>query len=251
MSRIVNIMPMAGLGKRFKISKFNLPKPLIPIKNKPMFIQAAKSMPKSNLNIFICNEKIEKKFKIKNILKKEYKKKYKLITIKKNTRGQASTCLLAKKYLHKNDKVFIHSCDSSIVFNFKLLNNNLKKFDGVILTTKPNKIHLQNISSYGWVNLRNNKINKICCKKKASSKPNKDFVIIGSFAFKNKKTFLDIINNIIKKKLTVRNEFYLDVAFKNAIENSYKIKNLITKIYYSWGTPAELLDWEKKFKNKN
>ena len=57
MSRIVNIMPMAGLGKRFFQSSFNLPKPLIKIQNKPMFIKAAKSMPKSNLNIFICNKK--------------------------------------------------------------------------------------------------------------------------------------------------------------------------------------------------
>ena len=35
-------MPMAGLGKRFSESNYNLPKPLILIKNKPMFIQAEK-----------------------------------------------------------------------------------------------------------------------------------------------------------------------------------------------------------------
>ena len=57
MTRIVNIMPMAGLGKRFIDNSYKLPKPLIPINKKPMFIQAAKSMPKSTLNIFICNIK--------------------------------------------------------------------------------------------------------------------------------------------------------------------------------------------------
>ena len=46
---------MAGLGSRFYESEFNLPKPLIKINKKPMFIQAAKSMPKADLNIFICN----------------------------------------------------------------------------------------------------------------------------------------------------------------------------------------------------
>ena len=65
MSRIVNIMPMAGLGKRFYDSVFRLPKPLIQIKNKPMFIQAANSMPKSDLNIFICNKKLVTEYKIK------------------------------------------------------------------------------------------------------------------------------------------------------------------------------------------
>ena len=58
--------------------------------------------------------------------------------------------------------------------------------DAVILTTKPNKIHLLNVNSYGWVSFRNNQINKITCKKRASSNPRKDNVIIGSFGFSNK-----------------------------------------------------------------
>ena len=91
---------MAGLGKRFSESNYNLPKPLILIKNKPMFIQAAKSMPKSSLNIFICNKRLADQFKIRKILSKQFKNKYKLIKIKRTTRGQANTCLLAKKYLN-------------------------------------------------------------------------------------------------------------------------------------------------------
>ena len=92
---------MAGLGSRFYKSNFVLPKPMIKIKNKPMFVQAAKSMPKSELNIFICNENLVKNFKIYKILSKEFSKKFKLITVKKTTNGQASTCLLAKKFLKK------------------------------------------------------------------------------------------------------------------------------------------------------
>ena len=56
MSKFINIMPMAGLGKRFLNSNYKLPKALININNKPMFLQAAKSMPSSNSNIFICNK---------------------------------------------------------------------------------------------------------------------------------------------------------------------------------------------------
>ena len=54
MTKIVNIMPMAGLGKRFLNSQFKMPKPLIEINKNPMFIESAKSMPKSDLNVFIC-----------------------------------------------------------------------------------------------------------------------------------------------------------------------------------------------------
>jgi len=247
MKRIVNIMPMAGFGKRFYESEFLLPKPLIKINKKPMFIQAAKSMPKSHLNIFICNKKLVSKYKVDKIISKEFKKKFKIITIKRITKGQASTCLLAEKFLKKNDKIFIHSCDSLIKFKFNKLDKNLNIYDGLILTTKPNKIHLKNIKSYGWVNLKNNQIKRISCKKKASSSPNKDFVIIGTFAFKNKSIFLKITKDLIKSKQTINNEYYLDMAFKNALDNSYKIKNINVELYHSWGTPAELSDWKKKF----
>ena len=247
MSRIVNIMPMAGLGKRFFKSSFDLPKPLIKIENKPMFIKAARSMPKSDLNIFICNKNLLDKYDINKILLNEFQKKFKLITVKKITKGQASTCLLAKKFLRKNDKIFIHSCDSFIKFNLNELKNNLKKYKGLIFTTSPNKNHIKNIKSFGWVNLKNNKIHKITCKKKASLSPKKDKVIIGTFAFQSKSIFIKLTNDLIKNKEKINNEYYLDMVFKLAVEKKYNIKNIQVETYYSWGTPNELLDWKKKF----
>ncbi len=250
MTRIVNIMPMAGLGKRFFESNFNLPKPLILINHKPMFIKAAKSMPKSKLNIFICNKKLVDQYNIKKILSKEFKNNYKIITVKRTTKGQASTCLLAKKFLKKNDKIFIHSCDSLISFDSRNLKKDLNQFEGIIYTTKPNKTHIKNIKSYGWVNLKNNKILKITCKKKASHNPRKDFVIIGTFAFQNKRIFLKLIRELIKSKQTINNEYYLDMVFKLAVEKKNKIKNIKVKSYFSWGTPNELYIWKKKFEKK-
>ena len=250
MTRIVNIMPMAGLGKRFIDSIYNLPKPLISVKNKPMFIQAAKSMPKSDINIFICNDKLVDHYKVKKILDKEFNNRFELVTIKKLTSGQASTCLLAKKYLKKNDKIFIHSCDNLIKFNSNFIRKDLKKFDGIIYTAKPNKTHLQNINSFGWVNLKNNKIHNISCKSKASSFPKKDLVIVGTFAFKNKNIFLKLIKQLIKSKLKINNEYYLDMVFKLAVNRKYKIKNFKVDTYYNWGTPEELKKWKIKFEKK-
>lgn len=241
---------MAGLGKRFYNSDFGLPKPLIKIKNKPMFIQASKSMPKSDLNIFICNKKLVKEFNIKKILSKQFKKKFKLITVSRTTNGQANTCMLASKFLRKNDKIFIHSCDSLIKFNSKNLLNDLNNFKGLIYTTKPNKIHLNNINSFGWVNLKNNRIKKITCKKKASSFPKNDSVIIGTFAFNNKSIFLKLTRELIKSKQKINNEYYLDMVFKVAVDRKENVKNINVKSYHSWGTPEELVKWKKKFEKK-
>ena len=239
-------MAMAGHGKRFQNSKFNTPKALIKINKKPMFIQASKSMPKSKYNIFICHKNLASKYNLKQILKNEFSSNFTLITVKKVPQGQAKTCLLASKYLREDDRIFVHSCDNLINFNHQILISSLKKFNGVIITTKPNKSHINNISMYGWVNIKNRIIKKITCKTKASNNPKHDFVITGSFAFQNKKIFVDLIKNLVKKKMKINNEYYLDMVFSNALIKKYKIKNLIVKSYYNCGTPKELINWEKK-----
>ena len=126
---------MAGIGKRFKNSSFNLPKPLININNKPMFIEASKSMPKSNLNIFICNYYLERKYNVTNIIKKRFSNRFKIITVKKTTEGQANTCLLAIKYLNERKKIFVHSCDSLIKYDKSRLKSLMNSSDAVIFTT--------------------------------------------------------------------------------------------------------------------
>ena len=243
-------MPMAGLGKRFLNSQFKAPKPLIEINNNPMFIESAKSMPNSNLNIFVCHEDLINKYKIKKILDLNYPKKYEIITVDKTTEGQANTCFLAEKFINEDDKIFIHSCDSFIQFKTDVFDKKLKSNDAIIFTTKPNNQHLSKINSYGWVHKKNNKILKITCKKKASENPNLDEVIIGSFAFKNKNVFIKSLKSLFDKKIKVNNEYYMDMAINETIKLNFNVTFLSVDSYLSWGTPEELFNWKNENKHR-
>ena len=53
-NRKVNLIPIAGLGLRFKNKGYKIPKPLIPINGTPMFVSAARALPKADLYIFVC-----------------------------------------------------------------------------------------------------------------------------------------------------------------------------------------------------
>ena len=69
--RQINIMPMAGDGKRFIEAGYKIPKPLIDIDGEPMFVKSAKCMPKADLWIFVMQKKIlENDLVIKEIKKK-------------------------------------------------------------------------------------------------------------------------------------------------------------------------------------
>ena len=71
----VNVIAMAGVGKRFLDRDIKIPKPLIPVNGKPMFLYAALSLPVSNKFFFICNKKLLSKSYIRKIIKENFKKK--------------------------------------------------------------------------------------------------------------------------------------------------------------------------------
>lgn len=238
----INIIAMAGIGKRFKEKNFLQPKPLIEIKKKPMFYYAAKSLPKSNQYIFISNIKLKNYLSFKHIIKKHFKNN-KIIYVKKKTSGQACTCNLATNYLKNDTNVVYSSCDYEYKFNKKKYYELINNCDVVVFAHKPNKKNIINYKSYGWIKKgKKNFITKIECKNKVSNKLNNDLVIVGSFAFKNKKIFINSYKQMITQKHKVNNEYYMDTLIKYSIKLNYKIKYQLVKNFNSFGTPEEITD---------
>tara|TARA_B100000900_G_scaffold376455_1_gene359214 strand:- start:12 stop:743 length:732 start_codon:yes stop_codon:yes gene_type:complete len=237
----INVIAMAGSGQRFIDKNYNIPKPLIIIKKKPMFYYATKSLPIAKKNIFICNKKITstKEFKF---FKKKFFLKSQIIKLKSITNGQATTCRLASKYLTDNDIVTYGSCDFFFNFDQKNFNKLIKLNDLIIFVHKPNKINITNFRDYGWVKKgKLNSVVKINCKKKASNNPKEDFVITGTFTFKNKNIFHHCYNKMVSEKDKVKNEFYMDTVAKYALGLKYKVKYILVKNFKSYGTPRELI----------
>ena len=69
----------------------------------------------------------------------------------KLTEGQASTCLLAKKYLDEGDQLIIGACDNEMIYDLHSHNEILKRNDALIWTFRKNISVLSNPKMYGWV----------------------------------------------------------------------------------------------------
>ena len=75
---------MAGNGKRFLDAHYKIPKPLIKINGIPMFVRAARALPKADCFIFICLKKHVTSFKIDREIKKFFPDSEVIILKKKN-----------------------------------------------------------------------------------------------------------------------------------------------------------------------
>lgn len=111
--------------------------------------------------------------------------------------------------------------------------------DIIIFTAKANDFNYNNQKSFAWVQGENNEVQEITIKERKPKIAEEETVLIGSFWVKENKVLLSNIEEIFKREFKVNDEYYLDNAFKNMLDNGLKVKYLVIDNYYSLGTPDE------------
>jgi dTDP-glucose pyrophosphorylase len=244
LKEIVNLIPMAGEGKRFKDAGFLVPKPLIKVDGLPMVVKALEALPKASKNILIVR-KDQIDINVLKLLLDEYFKNIVIIEIESLTEGQASTCLLAENYFDRDSILNVGACDIGFKYDpneyFQMINNS----ESFIWAYNNNQNVIKNPEMYGWIKLKDNsnEIDYVSCKKPISSNLLEDHVISGTFTFKSSNLFFKAIKKMIKSNDRINGEFYLDTIFNHLPNKSHIFK---VAEYYSWGTPDELLNYKNE-----
>lgn len=251
---MINVVLMAGSGKRFTDAGYKLSKPLIPVSGKPMIIQAVKSMPKSYKWVFVVRQEHLEEKEVINTLK-SVSNDVKII-VDPNPIGQLNSCLVAKNEYLNEQPIFIGACDLGMVYNFKKYEKIMKLKDAPDMlvfsfTKQPNLT--RNPQAWGWLKQdEENNISGVSVKVPISDNCYDDFAITGSFAFKSGEIFQKIADELMRKGITVKGEYYIDSMIGVAIEMGYKVLSFPIDKYIGWGVPAdyeEYLYFENAVKN--
>ncbi len=250
---MVNLIPMAGEGKRFSDAGYAMPKPLIEVSGKPMIIRAIESMPKSEKWIFVCREEHIEKYGLEKILTNAVPN-CEIITVKNTTQGQLSSCMLAKDVLNANEEVFIGACDNSMLWDrtkFGALTSD-KSIDCALWTFTRQMNLVANPNAWGWVKTDGkNNVSGISVKVPISTDPFNDQAIVGSFWFKSTELFISAAEELIAKNMRTNKEFYIDSIPEVLIAQHKKVVTFTVDKYVGFGTPNDLKTyqyWESYFK---
>ena len=243
LKNFVVVMPMAGRGMRFKEHGYNIPKPLITINNQPMFIESSKTFSRKLMWFFIVQKSLTNNKLFKNSLKLFKNKK--IIFLKKYTSGQATTVSKALRFLKNDQIVIVHSCDLNFKINIREIRKKLKKNDIVVITANGKEFNYKNSNQFSWVR-KNSKSKEveISLKKNFTTNKRKNRVLVGSFIFKNNEILNKSIKYIMRNKLKVKNEYYLDHAVSISKKIGFKLGEIIVKKYRSWGSHSELKNFK-------
>ena len=217
------IIPMAGLGSRFKKSNFKTIKPMILVDNKSILEKSIMDLPNAKNKIIILNKKIYNKYPVmeKIFVKNNLNK----ILLKKPTLGQADTVYKTKNFLNLENNALIHSCDYILKFSKKKLKNLTSNYDVIIFVHKLKSRIVKNYNDFAYckINTNNNCVTQIVEKKTISEKPWNDFIVVGTFWFNKIGLFYTSHDIAVKNNQTISGEFYVANNINNLIQKKYKV----------------------------
>lgn len=241
------LIPMAGLGSRFK-DLTSKRKPFVKISGTDMYEKAIQCLPKTkNVGIVTLSE-----------LKDSVKKDYKFKGLSETPAGQALSVEEGLSLIDLDKPVLVSACDHGLVINPDNWNLFSKEnFDAAVFCIKGFPGTRRSPKSYSFVETEENQKNslfpevkKIHLKKSISESPQNDFLLVGTFWFKSGHILKKGIEQLKAAKSLVNNELYLDGIFDYFKADNKKSVVFPLDGYFNWGDPESLkesLYWEEVF----
>ena len=239
------ILPMVGLGSRFQKEGYKTPKPLIPVSNHPMSVQALMDLPQTERQRFVLRKDMLGIDELQKVLQEE-SSIAEFSILNHMTDGQASTCVEGSLGLSADDPVTIAACDNGMIYDTATFQSlmDLEDIDVIVWGAKGYPGAIRSPEMYGWIDADASGVIKSVSVKKPLSNPSIDPIVVGTFTFKRLGDFLNSVNHMKNRKALVNGEYYVDTAINDAI--SLGLRCVIFEIdnYICWGTPNDLKTFE-------
>lgn len=243
------VVPMAGMGERFRREGYLLPKPLIEVSGVPMVIQATRDLPAANQYAFVLRKDMPGVDEIQSELLRCFPSAI-IELVDTVTEGQACTAALGLNAVETvtssaSTPVTFGVCDNGVIFDETQWNNLITDPDvDVIVWSISGYVNAaRNPQMYGWLDVQDGKIRAVSVKTPLQN-PSTDPIVLGTFTFKRTEDFRRCVERMIQRNARINGEFYLDTCINDAIELGLRCVTLNADAYLAWGTPNDLRTFE-------
>ena len=230
---MIVLIPLGGLGNRFKNLGYSLPKPLINVMGKPIIFWLLDNLNFKDIEFIYIpyNQELQKYNFEERILKNYPNLTFKFYKLTQNTRGAAETISLSLNQLNIEDQSIL--C---------LDGDNFYLTDIIKLWNSKNRLLVFNDTSqeevYSYVKTNNNNtIVEIKEKNKISN-----LACTGAYGFNSWKQLNIYCKKIINNNIMQKNEFYTSTVIQEMIKDDiqFDISNIDQNNYICLGTPLHV-----------
>lgn len=236
------IVPIGGVGKRFTDDNYDLPKPLIRAKGKPVIFWNLDNLKVDNDDIiFIVYRKEFEIYNFEDVITNKFRSyNFKFIQIQNDTRGASETVLYAINQMNKkqlNDLTLVVDSDNfyndDIIESCKKINNNLIFY----------KKDYDNTPIYSYIQISDEgEVLDIKEKEKISNN-----ACVGAYCFSNSNLLKSTITSVILQERKQKNEYYISSLYKYLIEKKINVFSEEISGFNCLGTPNQLKSFSSNF----
>ena len=245
--KIQVVVPMAGEGSRFRVAGYTVPKPFIPVFEKPMIQWVIDNVKSDSFDIeflLLCRKSHIQAYDAGSVFD-SLGITYRILPVETLTEGAACTVLLAKEFLRKEDPLVIVNSDQYLEWDASVFYRCLMNptYDGVIST-----FYSPDPSDTKWSFA---KVNENLLVTDVAEKiwlgPN---ATTGVYGWKRAGDYIHYAESMIRKNIRVKNEFYVCPVYNEAIQDGKLIRTLDCKKLWGLGVPEDLDSFLKNFSDK-
>jgi dTDP-glucose pyrophosphorylase len=239
------LIPLGGLGERFKKEGYNDPKPLIKVLNKEILFHVLDNLDiKQDDKVFIIYNKDLDNYNFNNIIKNKYQQQINLIKLSHNTKGAAETVFVGINEIIKNyqynQKTILIDGDTFYLDNILEKYRNIQ--ENAVFYTK----NYDTNPVFSYIKLDNfSNIIEIKEKNKISDNAN-----TGAYAFNNINNLLYYSKYVTENNIMFNNECYTSCIINEMIKKNEPFKGiqLNEENVIVLGTPKQVNEYLEKYK---
>lgn len=243
------VIPMSGIGQRFKNAGYSLPKPFIEISAKPMVQHVVEMFPRVEDILFIVNRLHynDSNLNLKRRLL-EIAPNAEIFVIDNHKLGPAWAIKQASEFIKLDVPVVVNYCDFGCIWDFSAFRDELHSgIDGIIATYSGFHPHMLRNTQYAYLKLdESENLVEIQEKHPFTSDPMSEPASSGTYGFGTGQILLDAVVTQIANDDSYNNEFYSSLTYKNMISSGKIIKKFEIDRFFQWGTPEDFEDFKRQ-----
>lgn len=242
------VVPMAGLGQRFRDEGYEEPKPSVLVSGRPMVVQATGDVGATGPLAFVVRDDMHDVERLIGDVRAAFASPT-IVRTPGPTDGQAISALIGLNALEAErpliGPVTFAACDNGMIPPPPGAVDALVAggADVIVWVVRGHASAIRAPEMFGWVDEDGGIVRYVSVKVPLDD-PRTDPVVTGTFTFRTADIARACIDRLVSLSHRVNGEFYLDSAVNDAVALGFDCRTIEVVNHVSWGTPNDLRTFE-------
>ncbi len=245
------LLPMAGHGSRFH-EVTPLPKPLIPVRDRPMFVAALDSLPRGEREVLVVRDDA-------SAAVAAARPSATRVTLPATPAGQALSVAAGLSALDPARDVLVSACDHGVGLDRALWRRfrDDPRCDAAIFAVRGYPGADRAPGAHSFVEVDGDgetpRVTRVSVKQPVTPRPSDAWALVGTFWARDPGLLRDAIDQLVAVDRRVNGELYLDSAYELLVEAGVVVRMVPLEGWLCWGDPdslAEALYWDDALRGR-